>query len=203
MSRASRVQETAIDTQRLPAADLRVGQFDLDHVMQEDCVQAMSRLPNASFDIAIADPPYNLSQGEHWQWDSSAKLPGFGGDWNKVMESWDSMSLRDYFLFTLRWLGELKRGGRAPGAAVDQGLCKERVFTVQVDGLRPRRASAPKGRLRQSPRPPDEAFGFQENRLDGAKERTGERGEGRFEVPVEVPRPYFARSAATSEVCPT
>lgn len=116
MPRASTVRETALDTQSMPAVDLRVGEFVLDQVIQEDCIQAMPRLPNASFDIAIADPPYNLSQGGHWQWDSSAKLPGFGGDWNKVMQSWDNMSLRDYFMFTLGWLGELKRVVKPTGS---------------------------------------------------------------------------------------
>ncbi len=116
MPKTSTVRETALDTRNALAVDLRVDEFVLDQVFQEDCIQAMTCLPDASFDIAIADPPYNLSQGGHWQWDSSVKLPGFGGDWKKVMQRWDNMPLRDYFQFTLEWLSEIKRVVKPTGS---------------------------------------------------------------------------------------
>jgi site-specific DNA-methyltransferase (adenine-specific) len=100
-------RDPATDT--LELTTLCAEEYTLDQVITEDCIRMMSGLPEASFDIAIADPPYNLSTGGHWEWDSRTKLPGFGGDWKKVMETWDSMPLRDYFLFTLQWLTELKR----------------------------------------------------------------------------------------------
>lgn len=88
----------------------------LDQVIAEDCISGMARLPSASFDVAIADPPYNLSKGGVWKWDSSKKLPGFGGDWRKVMQSWDNMSLEQYFAFTLAWLSEVKRLVKTSGS---------------------------------------------------------------------------------------
>ena len=93
-----------------------VGPFPLDQVYCEDCVAAMRRLPENSINLAIADPPYNLSKGGKWSWDSSAGLPGFGGDWNKVMANWDDMPLADYVSFTLAWLRELKRVVRPEGS---------------------------------------------------------------------------------------
>lgn len=69
----------------------------------------MSKLPDNSFDIAIIDPPYNLSKGGEWKWDSNLKLKGFGGDWNKVKEKWDDMPMGEYVEFCLAWLSEVKR----------------------------------------------------------------------------------------------
>src|SRR5688572_10235020 len=89
--------------------ETRTQSLNLDTLHEMDCITGMRMLPADSFDLAIADPPYNASKGGNWQWDGSAKLPSFGGSWYKVMESWDSMPLVDYVGFTMSWLTELKR----------------------------------------------------------------------------------------------
>lgn len=89
---------------------------ELNSVILGDCIQGMRALPDASFDVAIADPPYNVSKGGNWTWDNSVKLPGFGGNWNKVMAEWDNLSLSQYFEFTLLWLAEVKRLVRPTGS---------------------------------------------------------------------------------------
>jgi len=94
----------------------QIGPFVLDKIYIEDCVESMKRLPCDSVDVAIADPPYNLSKGGNWKWDNSIRLPGLGGDWSKVMAEWDNMPLIDYFSFTLAWLAELKRVIRPTGS---------------------------------------------------------------------------------------
>ena len=101
---------------RIQLAPRQTVPYELNHVHQSDCVEAMRRLPDASVDIAIADPPYNASKGNNWKWDNSVKLPGFGGNWSKVMADWDDMPLKDYFAFTLAWLAELKRVVRPTGS---------------------------------------------------------------------------------------
>lgn len=78
-------------------------------IIHGECVEIMHQFPDKSFDLAIADPPYNLSSGGNWKWDNSVKLSGMGGNWTKVMEQWDNMPLGDYFQFTLAWLSEIKR----------------------------------------------------------------------------------------------
>lgn len=83
--------------------------FEVDTVELIDCIEGMRRLPDRSVDIAIADPPYNASKGGKWTWDNSIKLPGFGGNWMKVMQAWDSMAFSDYLNFTATWLAEIKR----------------------------------------------------------------------------------------------
>ena len=89
---------------------------DLNKVILGDCIKGMSMLEDNSFDIAIADPPYNLSKGNIWRWDNSVKLEGFGGNWEKVMQKWDDMPMGKYVEFCLAWLSELKRIIRPEGS---------------------------------------------------------------------------------------
>lgn len=83
--------------------------MDLNIVINQDCIEGMKTLEDNTVDLIIADPPYNLSKGGEWKWDNSVKLAGMGGNWNKVMESWDNMSLSEYFAFTITWLTEVQR----------------------------------------------------------------------------------------------
>lgn len=94
----------------------QVGPFQLDDIYLQDCVEAMNAMPTNSIDMVIADPPYNVSKGGNWKWDNSVKLPGFGGDWSKVMEEWDDMPLGEYFKFTISWLAALKRVVKPTGS---------------------------------------------------------------------------------------
>lgn len=93
-----------------------LGPFALSRVHQMDCIEAMRRLPDCSVDVAIADPPYNASKGGNWKWDNSVALPGFGGNWSKIMSDWDDMPLGEYFNFTLSWVAELRRVVRPTGS---------------------------------------------------------------------------------------
>ena len=81
----------------------------IDTIIKGDCIEEMKKLPSNSFDVAIIDPPYNLSSGGNWSWDNSEKLAGFGGNWSKVMENWDNMPLIEYFNFCSDWISEVKR----------------------------------------------------------------------------------------------
>jgi site-specific DNA-methyltransferase (adenine-specific) len=78
-------------------------------IIKGDFLALAKELPDNCIDIAICDPPYNLSKGNNWSWDSTAGLPGFGGDWNKVMQNWDDMTFEEYFHFTAAWLKEVAR----------------------------------------------------------------------------------------------
>lgn len=83
--------------------------MELNTIINRDCIEGMKTLEDNTVDLIIADPPYNLSKGGEWKWDNSVKLAGMGGNWNKVMESWDNMSLSEYFAFTITWLTEAQR----------------------------------------------------------------------------------------------
>lgn len=95
---------------------LVLGGYRLNDIYQQDCLAAMQSMPDACIDVVIADPPYNASKGNNWKWDNSVSLPGFGGNWSKVMAHWDDMPLIDYFSFTVAWLGEVKRLVRPTGS---------------------------------------------------------------------------------------
>jgi DNA adenine methylase Dam len=88
----------------------------LNTVHHMDCIAGMRLLPDRCVDVAIADPPYNASKGGEWKWDNSVKLPGFGGNWSKVMESWDTMPFAEYVSFTAAWLSEIKRVVKPSGS---------------------------------------------------------------------------------------
>jgi site-specific DNA-methyltransferase (adenine-specific) len=83
--------------------------LEFNTVICADCCRGMQDIPDNSFDIALVDPPYNLSKGGNWSWNNDVKLKGFGGAWTKVMQTWDDMPLSDYIEFCLVWLAQLKR----------------------------------------------------------------------------------------------
>ena len=87
----------------------KLGPFLPDQVYLQDCLAGMSQLESNSIDIAIADPPYNPSKGEIWKWDNSIRLPGFGGDWSKVMAEWDNKPLAENLAALMKWISELNR----------------------------------------------------------------------------------------------
>jgi len=81
----------------------------INKIINNDAIIELKKFPDKSVDLVIADPPYNLSKGTKISWSSNGDLPGFGGNWNKVMESWDNMSFSAYFQFSLIWINEIKR----------------------------------------------------------------------------------------------
>lgn len=93
-----------------------IGPFPIDTIQLKDCLEGMRQIPDKSVDLLIADPPYNASKGNVWKWDNSVKLPGFGGDWSKIMADWDDMPFADYFSFTVAWMTEVKRIVRPTGS---------------------------------------------------------------------------------------
>lgn len=90
--------------------------FELDSIQEMDCVAGMRLLPDDSFDLAVCDPPYNASKGSRFGWTNAVDLPGLGGNWSKVMESWDSMALGEYVAFTTAWLAEVRRVVKPTGS---------------------------------------------------------------------------------------
>ncbi len=107
----------AFGTPENPKNDAKyIGPFQINCVHKADCIEAMKHLPDSSVDVAIVDPPYNASKGNNWRWDNSVALPGFGGDWSKVMADWDDMPINEYFNFCLAWLSQLKRVVRPTGS---------------------------------------------------------------------------------------
>ncbi len=79
------------------------------HLSFEDTFQGMKQLPDASFDLAIADPPYGASTHATWNLKDHHTLKGFGGPWKLASHTWDMFSGIEGFETTLCWLSELQR----------------------------------------------------------------------------------------------
>ncbi len=85
--------------------------FTSDHVTLylQDALEGMRILPDQSFDLAIADPPYGASTKATWKLEGGHSLPGFGGPWKLASHAWDMLSNVESFEIIVYWLNELKR----------------------------------------------------------------------------------------------
>jgi site-specific DNA-methyltransferase (adenine-specific) len=82
----------------MPAPDL-----PLNQVIQADCLQTLSSLPEKSLDLVFADPPYNLQlQGELWR-PNNTLVDAVDDDWDQFA------SFTDYDAFTRSWLHACRR----------------------------------------------------------------------------------------------
>jgi modification methylase len=81
-----------------PAPDLPLGQ-----ILQEDCIAAMARLPEASVDMVFADPPYNLQLGGDLFRPEGGLVDAVDDDWDKFE------TFAAYDAFTRAWLKEARR----------------------------------------------------------------------------------------------
>ena len=70
-------------------------------IIHGDCLDVMTRWPEASIDACITDPPYNMSRRKGLAWAFSTHVT--------MAEQWDRFSHDEYFDFTRRWLGEVCR----------------------------------------------------------------------------------------------
>ncbi len=75
----------------------------LDHIIQGDCISALTGLPEKSIDLIFADPPYNLQlQQELWRPNMTRV--------DAVDDGWDQFeSFEDYDRFTQDWLSACRR----------------------------------------------------------------------------------------------
>ena len=79
-------------------------------IMQGDCIDILSRLPDRSVDLVFADPPYNLQLGGGLTRPDQSVVDGVDDDWDKF-DSFDA-----YDLFTHQWLEECRRVLKDDGA---------------------------------------------------------------------------------------
>ncbi len=79
-------------------------------IMQGDCIDILSRLPDRSVDLVFADPPYNLQLGGGLTRPDQSIVDGVDDAWDKF-DSFDA-----YDLFTHQWLEEARRVLKDDGA---------------------------------------------------------------------------------------
>ncbi len=75
----------------------------LNKLILGDCIKEIKKIPNKSFDLVFADPPYNLQIGKTLTRPDSSKVHG-------VKDKWDQFnSFEHYDEFCKKWLIECKR----------------------------------------------------------------------------------------------
>lgn len=77
--------------------------FEVDRILEGDCVAELSRLPAKSVDLVFADPPYNLQLEGALQRPDQSLVDAVDDDWDKFA------SFADYDTFTRAWLTECRR----------------------------------------------------------------------------------------------
>jgi len=68
-----------------------------------DCIEQLSRLPEASIDLAFADPPYNLQLAGELYRPNNSRVDAVDDDWDKFS------SFAAYDAFTRDWLAACRR----------------------------------------------------------------------------------------------
>lgn len=66
-----------------------------------DAFDVLAALPDHSFDVCIADPPYNMSKKKGLTWAFSRHVT--------MQEAWDQFSEEDYVQFSRNWMKEICR----------------------------------------------------------------------------------------------
>ena len=75
----------------------------LNKILHGDCIKELKKIPDKSFDLVFADPPYNLQIGETLTRPDASKVQG-------VIDKWDQFqSFKHYDEFCKEWLKECKR----------------------------------------------------------------------------------------------
>ena len=72
-------------------------------IVNENSLEILKKIPNKTFNLIFADPPYNLQIGEKLKRPDDSKVNG-------VDDKWDQFeSFKHYDDFCKNWLGECKR----------------------------------------------------------------------------------------------
>lgn len=77
--------------------------FPLDTIIQGDCVEVLSRLPEKSVDLIFADPPYNLQLQKDLYRPNMTRVDAVDDDWDHF-ESFEA-----YDAFSRAWLSACRR----------------------------------------------------------------------------------------------
>ena len=79
-----------------------IAELPLGQILQDDCVAAMRRLPDACIDMIFADPPYNLQLGGELFRPEGSRVDACDDDWDKFD------TFQAYDEFTRAWLAEAR-----------------------------------------------------------------------------------------------
>tara|TARA_X000001036_G_scaffold433929_1_gene472410 strand:+ start:166 stop:1239 length:1074 start_codon:yes stop_codon:yes gene_type:complete len=72
-------------------------------ILNGDCLKEIKKIPEKTFDLVFADPPYNMQIGERLTRPDSSKVNGVNDTWDRFK------SFEHYDEFCKTWLNECKR----------------------------------------------------------------------------------------------
>ena len=72
-------------------------------ILNADCIRELKKIPEKSFVLIFADPPYNLQIGKELKRPDNSKVNGVNDKWDKFI------SFSEYDNFCKKWLFECKR----------------------------------------------------------------------------------------------
>jgi modification methylase len=72
-------------------------------ILNGDCIEQLTALPDGCVDVIFADPPYNLQLGGELTRPNNSRVDGVDNDWDKFDD------LRSYDKFTSAWLTQAHR----------------------------------------------------------------------------------------------
>ena len=72
-------------------------------IINGDSLKELKKIPNESFDLIFADPPYNLQLKKELSRPDTSKVDAVNDKWDKFD------NFKSYDEFTSRWLLECKR----------------------------------------------------------------------------------------------
>ena len=75
----------------------------LNKIVNGDSLEILKKIPNNTFDLIFADPPYNLQIGKKLTRPDDSKVNGVSDEWDYFK------SFREYDNFSKKWLAECKR----------------------------------------------------------------------------------------------
>ena len=74
-----------------------------NRILNGDSLEILKKIPDKSFDLVFADPPYNMQIGEKLTRPDASRVNG-------VNDKWDQFnSFKQYDEFCIAWLVECKR----------------------------------------------------------------------------------------------
>ncbi|MAI59319.1 MAG: site-specific DNA-methyltransferase [Rhodobacteraceae bacterium] len=98
-------------------SDLLYSSLNTSHSFICGDVQETLKSFNAdTFDLVIADPPYNIIINQETKLPGNHGLETMGGAWKIFGEHWDKLDFSSYLKFTLDYLAEVKRVVKPSGS---------------------------------------------------------------------------------------
>ena len=68
-----------------------------NHLVNGDCLKEIKKIPDKSFDLVFADPPYNMQIGEKLTRPDASKVNGVNDKWDQFNQK----TYQEFFLFPL------------------------------------------------------------------------------------------------------